>query len=163
MQNASCRCSANGSNPNVNDAHVSHGSTHSEIILPDNVIAKIDRITRIDKQLFLVALRQFFVEIKWLEASLGRRVLCDSTLTQLREKLLYYAGVFVAISQHRIAIKLLHTKYYYYSNDIQVCHLGRAKFNMRACFWRCHHDQRRARRCPPPAKQNKKTKKRKKE
>ena len=60
--NASCRCSANGSNPNVNDEHVSHGSTHSEIILPDNVIAKIDRITRIDKQLFLVALRQFFVK-----------------------------------------------------------------------------------------------------
>ena len=55
--------------------------------------AKIDRLTMVDKALFSAALRGFFREIRELEASLGRRVMCPSSLQEAEPRLAYIANV----------------------------------------------------------------------
>ena len=90
-----CRCNADGTAPQAREEHVIHGpaTANSHVQLSPEVAAKIDRLTRVDAGLYLVALKQFFVEIKWLEASIQRKVMCRHTLLHARDKLLYITDV----------------------------------------------------------------------
>ena len=60
------------------DVRVDHGHVNSEVPLTPKLREMIDRLTEVDRSLFLVALRTFFVETARLENRLGRRVLCNS-------------------------------------------------------------------------------------
>ena len=93
--NKTCRCNADGTAPRAHEEHVIHGAAtvHSDTPLSAELEAKIDRLTRIDAGLFLVALKHFFVEMKWLETSIGRKVMCRHTLLHARDKLLYITDV----------------------------------------------------------------------
>ena len=90
-----CGCDAGGGSLEVKttDNHYTHGAQPSRIPLPPALEQKIDRISVVDKVLFSVALRGLFAEVKELEASLGRRVLCNETLHRARDDLRYVTDV----------------------------------------------------------------------
>ena len=90
-----CRCDVPTQDEIVKDnVHVSHhkGSHVSSMRdLPEEILSKVDELTRIDVDIYYVAIRQFMEEIAWLEskAALGRRVLCDDALKPLEPELSY--------------------------------------------------------------------------
>jgi hypothetical protein len=59
--------------------------------LPPDMLAKIEALTRVDSEVYIVALLQFLQEIAWLESEseLGRRVLCQPTLDKFEAELSY--------------------------------------------------------------------------
>lgn len=69
--------------------------------LPNDVLTKVAVLTRVDEELFKVALGQFMNEIAGLESdlALGRRVLCGPALENVEEKL-FYVGVSVTDMNH---------------------------------------------------------------
>jgi hypothetical protein len=95
-----CRCDAPAPTPtheeveNTGNVHVKHHEgTHRSNLedLPQDILSKVDDLTRIDQSIYNVALHQFIEEIAWLEskAALGRRVLCDDFLRSLQPELSY--------------------------------------------------------------------------
>lgn len=59
--------------------------------LPQNILSKVDQLTVVDTEIYIIALRGFLAEIAWLESSsaLGRRVLCSDKLKRLEPELSY--------------------------------------------------------------------------
>eukprot|EP00986_Skeletonema_menzelii_P006891 scaffold2615_cov151-Skeletonema_menzelii.AAC.4 len=91
-----CRCDTPTHDGDTvkDNVHVSHhsGSHRSNMRdLPEDILLKVRDLTRIDVDIYNVALRQFMEEIAWLEskAALGRRVLCDDVLKHLEPELSY--------------------------------------------------------------------------
>ncbi|KAL7426037.1 hypothetical protein ACHAXM_000281 [Skeletonema potamos] len=95
-----CRCNGPAPTPtheeveNTDNVHVKHhNGTHRLNLkdLPQDILSKVDDLTRIDQAIYNVALHQFIEEIAWLEskAALGRRVLCDDVLRSLQPELSY--------------------------------------------------------------------------
>ena len=91
-----CRCDTptHDGGTTKDNVHVSHhsGSHRSNMRdLPEDILLKVRDLTRIDVDIYNVALRQFMEEIAWLEskATLGRRVLCDDVLKHLEPELSY--------------------------------------------------------------------------
>lgn len=92
-----CRCgqsssSSSSSSTGVNDVHATHhanGHRSSMSDLPTDILESVDALTRVDKQLYKVALERFVQEIVWLETELGRQVLCDNVLEQWEPELEY--------------------------------------------------------------------------
>jgi hypothetical protein len=94
------RCSCNDENKipsslaNVQDVKVFHhqGGRRSTLSdLPPDMLSKIEALTRVDMEVYTVALLQFLREIAWLESEseLGRRVLCQSALDKFEHELSY--------------------------------------------------------------------------
>eukprot|EP00040_Diaphanoeca_grandis_P011902 m.60925 g.60925 ORF g.60925 m.60925 type:complete len:372 (-) comp22906_c0_seq2:64-1179(-) len=73
----------------VHAVHHSEGHRDTMTTLSPQVLAKIDRLTRVDQELFAHALRVLMVEVQLLEGRLGRRVLCDEHLTVADVELAY--------------------------------------------------------------------------
>ena len=97
-----CRCDAdsskNGSDETKDNIHVSHhkGTHRSKLIdLPQDILDKVQELTKIDVGIYSIALPQFMAEIAWLESedALGRRVLCDGVLEPLEPELSYLPTV----------------------------------------------------------------------
>lgn len=93
--NDKCRCPR--PDDGDKDIHVAHHDVGKRSILrdlPESTLSKVDRLTRIDVQIYVMALRQFMDEVAWLESehALGRRVLCDESLERMRGELAYLAG-----------------------------------------------------------------------
>ncbi len=93
-----CRCDAHtheGATTTAKDnVHVSHHSGSHRLNvrdLPMETLSKVHELTRIDVDIYNIALRHFMKEIAWLEsnAALGRRVLCDDVLKLLEPELSY--------------------------------------------------------------------------
>lgn len=93
-----CRCDAHThegdtAKDNVHTSHYHHSGTHRLNVrdLSDETLSKVHELTRIDIDIYNIALRQFLKEIAWLEtkAALGRRVLCDDVLKTLEPELSY--------------------------------------------------------------------------
>ena len=93
-----CRCDAPKSTheevENTDNVHVKyHKGTHRSNLkdLPQDILSKVDDLTRVDQSIYIIALHQFMEEIAWLEskAALGRRVLCDDVLRLLQPELSY--------------------------------------------------------------------------
>lgn len=59
--------------------------------LPHGILRKIEKLTRVDRELYLVALKELLNELAWLESplALGRRVLCEDTLDKWELELTY--------------------------------------------------------------------------
>ena len=59
--------------------------------LPQSILDKVAILTRVDRELYLVALGEILAEVAWLEspAGLGRRVLCDEAIEKLEPELAY--------------------------------------------------------------------------
>ena len=59
--------------------------------LPRSALDKVAILTRVDRELYLVALGEILAEVAWLEspAGLGRRVLCDEVIEKLEPELAY--------------------------------------------------------------------------
>ena len=89
-----CRCAKRPRSILGSTEIVTHGTVRSTHVRVDPTIAvKMDRITVVDKSLFLVALRCFFREIRGLEARVGHRVLCPRVLKEAEPKLAYITNV----------------------------------------------------------------------
>lgn len=76
------------------DEHVSHHSEGKRSMLrdlPADHLSKIKTLTKVDTQVYKVALEQFMKEIGWMESdlALGRRVLCDPVLRGIESELQY--------------------------------------------------------------------------
>jgi hypothetical protein len=89
-----CRCDRPRRDDEDNDVHVVHhkGGRRSNLReLPQELLTKVEALTRIDFAIYNVALHQFMTEIAWLEskAALGRRVLCNDVLKKLEPELSY--------------------------------------------------------------------------
>jgi len=82
--------------------HFSKGKRTTLRDLPAEVLTKVGVLTKVDEELFKVALGQFMKEIAWLESdlALGRRILCEPALENVEEELLYL-GVNVTDMYHR--------------------------------------------------------------
>lgn len=61
----------------------------STALLPAQLLAKLDRLTRSDLRVYRVALLNFFREVKHMERKLGQRVLCDDVLQHNELELAY--------------------------------------------------------------------------
>ena len=57
--------------------------------LPRELLADIDAATVTDRNLYKIAVSQFFQEAHYMEHQLRRRVVCDSILTQWEPELAY--------------------------------------------------------------------------
>lgn len=103
-----CRCGAPGHEEEHTAAHRSkskaakgardvrvthHDGPHQSALrdFPRDLLSKVDALTRVDADVYALALRQFLAEVAWLEsaAALGRRVLCDAALRRLEPELRY--------------------------------------------------------------------------
>mmetsp|Transcript_6607 Transcript_6607/g.10450 ORF Transcript_6607/g.10450 Transcript_6607/m.10450 type:complete len:432 (-) Transcript_6607:75-1370(-) len=102
----SCTCQAasadtpatnNNNNNALSDIHFDHSSqgagakSNSEFNVPFDTNI-MDRLTRTDATIYNFALHQFLREMVWLEQKLGRRVLCDASLSK-QESALSYLGI----------------------------------------------------------------------
>jgi hypothetical protein len=90
-----CTCiGSSSSSEKMEDIKVLHHNGIRRSTLNDlssEMLSKIEKLTRVDTELYKVALLQFLREIAWLESEseLGRRVLCQSTLDKLEVELSY--------------------------------------------------------------------------
>ena len=96
-----CACAENGqrSIPRPNDLHVIHRdpgeltlgklTLNSTAMLPPDLRTKMDQVTRVDLELYRVALLNFVRETKHMERQLGRRVMCDDVLRRNEDELAY--------------------------------------------------------------------------
>jgi hypothetical protein len=92
-----CRCgqstsSTSSSKQEVKDVHATHhagGHRSSMLDLPTDILHAVDALTRVDQQLYKVALKRFVQEIVWLETELGRQVLCDNVFEKWEPELEY--------------------------------------------------------------------------
>ena len=93
--NAQCVCPKPlNTEGNLKEVHVvHHANGHRKELrnLPVHTLQKIQKLTTVDRRLYLLALKQILVEIAWLESDqgLGRRVLCNDALEKLEPELLY--------------------------------------------------------------------------
>ena len=62
---------------------------HTMLDLDEMLLQKINAATTTDRPVFKETLRQFMLEINWLEANLGRRVLCDAPLAKWEQEMAY--------------------------------------------------------------------------
>jgi hypothetical protein len=93
--NSQCVCPKPTTNDkNLQMVHIVHhenGHRKELRTLPSEILKKIEVLTRVDMELYLVGLRQILKEIAWLESNDGvrRRVLCDGVLEKLEPELEY--------------------------------------------------------------------------
>jgi len=90
--NDNCHCKNDNRKQDI--IHVVHHELgHRSMLrdLPQDTLSKVDQLTVIDSELYIIALRNFMAEIAWLESSseLGRRVLCYDKLKRLEPELSY--------------------------------------------------------------------------
>ena len=83
-------------------AHITHHALgHRQDLrnLPRSALDKVAMLTRVDRELYLVALGEILVEVAWLEspAGLGRRVLCDEVIEKLEPELAYLDMSFASL------------------------------------------------------------------
>lgn len=57
--------------------------------VPQDVIHKVDDMTKEDRILYQAAVRRFAADIKEVELRFGKRILCDSDLQRLQNKTTY--------------------------------------------------------------------------
>jgi hypothetical protein len=89
-----CHCNSHSEKnvgaKDIKDAHYDDAGKRPTLNDMDNaILEKIDRLTRVDRYLYRIALEQFLKEIQWLEANMERRVLCDSVLDKWEHELEY--------------------------------------------------------------------------
>jgi hypothetical protein len=93
--NAQCACpKPMAVDENLQMVHVVHhenGHRKELRSLDEDILQKIRILTRVDSDLYVLALRQFLVEIAWLESSDGidRQVLCHDVIRRLEPELEY--------------------------------------------------------------------------
>lgn len=90
-----CRC-ANARADDEDAVHVTHYDAKRRPVLRDldaTILSRLGALTTVDSAFYGMALREFMVEMAWLESSaaLGRRVLCDDVLRRLEPELEYLA------------------------------------------------------------------------
>ncbi len=86
---STCRCPLN-----INQYSDKHVNKHNRTMtIPDSLKVKIDRLVEVDTYMYRVALRMFFMDIKRHEQTVGRRILCDSSLEKKLEHLAYLGNV----------------------------------------------------------------------
>lgn len=89
-----CTCHPKKQSQSIEPVHIIHhvlGHRSTLRDLPQNVLSKIEELTAIDSQIYIIALKEFISEIAWLESNsaLGRRVLCDDVLEKKEPELAY--------------------------------------------------------------------------
>ena len=93
-----CRCPQpeiqEGGEDVLEPVHITyHALGHRQDLrnLPQSALDKVAILTRVDRELYLVALGEILAEVAWLEspAGLGRRVLCDEVIEKLEPELAY--------------------------------------------------------------------------
>jgi hypothetical protein len=89
IQSSSGSSSKEGVKQDVHATHHDNGHRSSILDLPIDILESIDALTRVDQQLYTVALQRFVQEIVWLETELGQQVLCDNVLEQWEPELAY--------------------------------------------------------------------------
>jgi hypothetical protein len=105
-----CRCNSGSSSigsssskqevvkDDVHATHHANGHRSSILDLPTDVLQSVDALTRVDQQLYQMALERFVQEIVWLETELGRQVLCDNVLEKWEPELKYLGNGGMSIS-----------------------------------------------------------------
>jgi len=94
----SCACSADGRTALNEPVGLIHRTHHSQghrdnYDFEPSLLAKVDALTVIDRQVYAFGLQKFMCQMRALEAYLGYRVLCDNTLASKQASLMYVANV----------------------------------------------------------------------
>jgi len=89
-----CQCpypSASSSSSDIHAIHHQEGHRSTLFDLSTEILKRVEILTRVDVQLYKLALLQFLKEMIWLESddALGRRVLCEPKLKNLEPELSY--------------------------------------------------------------------------